>query len=328
MTDRTFRSFAVAWNECQNSFKPEHLFVEKAVDFLLTKSDWLTKPSAAKELADIVRDRVKKKKKADREEKEELARAAKAKAKAKASKKKKVTKPAKAKAKTTKVKDREAIDLTNLEPDNSNQEPSAEKSEPMKTDEDESDDEGTGQTPVNNGGFTDKYTWTQTLSEVDVRLEVPKLSSRSFVVVFKQKHLKVGIKGEDLIIDAELHAKIDPDESMWSMSEEVGFDGKVMTLNLVKKEGMCWWPKVCEGDPEINTKKIEPENSNLNDLDGDTRKVVEKMMFDQRQKAAGKPTSKEIEQQAMLKKFMAAHPEMDFSKCKMPGGGMGGFNMG
>jgi len=323
MTDRTFRSFAVAWNECQNSFKPEYLFVEKAVDFLLTKGDWLTKPSAAKELADIVKDRVKKKKRAEKEEKEELARAAEAKAKAKAPKKKKVTKPAK--AKTTKVKDREAIDLTNLEPDNSKQEPSA---EPMKTDEDESDDEGTGQTPVNNGGFTDKYTWTQSLSEVDVRLEVPKLSSRSFIVQFKSKHLKVGIKGEALIIDAELHAKIDPDESMWSMSEEAGIEGKVMTLNLVKKEGMCWWPKVCEGDPEINTKKIEPENSNLNDLDGDTRKVVEKMMFDQRQKAAGKPTSKEIEQQAMLKKFMAAHPEMDFSKCKMPGGGMGGFNMG
>jgi len=320
MKDRVFRSFAVAWNECQNSFKPEHLFVERAVDFLLTKNDWLTKPSSAKELADIVKDRVTKKKKADREEKEELARA-KAKTKAKAAKKKKETKPA-----TTKIKKREAIDLTNLEPDNSNQEPSSEKPEVGKTSEDGSDDEGTGQTPLNNGGFTDKYTWVQTLSEVDVRLEVPKLPSKSFVVEFKPKHLKVGIKGEEPIINAELHAIIDPDESMWSMSSEAGVDGKVMTVNLVKKEGMCWWSKVCVGDPEINTKKIEPENSNLNDLDGDTRKVVEKMMFDQRQKAAGKPTSKEIEQQAMLKKFMSAHPEMDFSKCKMPGSG-GGFNM-
>ena len=78
MTDRTFRSFAVAWNECQNSFKPEHMFVEKAVDFLLTKSDWLTKPNAAKELADLVKNRIKKKLKADREEKEELAKKAKA----------------------------------------------------------------------------------------------------------------------------------------------------------------------------------------------------------------------------------------------------------
>jgi len=119
-----------------------------------------------------------------------------------------------------------------------------------------------------------------------------------------------------------MHSKVKPDDSMWTL-----LDGKTVQISMEKLDAMKWWSTVMEGDAEINTRKIVPENSKLSDLDGETRQTVEKMMHDQRQKAAGLPTSDQQKQHDLLEKFKAAHPEMDFSKAKINYGGSDGFNM-
>mmetsp|Transcript_155576 Transcript_155576/g.270689 ORF Transcript_155576/g.270689 Transcript_155576/m.270689 type:complete len:338 (-) Transcript_155576:128-1141(-) len=180
--------------------------------------------------------------------------------------------------------------------------------------------------PLGNGGKTDKYTWTQTLSALEVYVDVrPGVKAKQIICDIGGETMKVGIKGEEMILSGKLHSKVKPDDCTWVLQ-----DNKVVQITLEKFDNMKWWSCVMQGDPGIDTKKIVPENSKLSDLDGETRMTVEKMMYDQRQKAAGKPTSDQEKQHDLLEKFKAAHPEMDFSKAKINygGGGGGGFNFG
>ena len=55
-------------------------------------------------------------------------------------------------------------------------------------------------------------------------------------------------------------------------------DQNTISILLTKHDQMDWWKSLVKGDPEIDTQKVEPENSKLSDLDSETRQTVEKMM--------------------------------------------------
>jgi hypothetical protein len=102
-------------------------------------------------------------------------------------------------------------------------------------------------------------------------------------------------------LQGDLPHEIHVDESTWTLTTSPS-GTKALELHLDKVNKMEWWAHVVTSAPKIDVTKIQPENSKLGDLDGETRGMVEKMMYDQRQKEMGKPTSDEEKKQDMLKK--------------------------
>ena len=210
------------------------------------------------------------------------------------------------------------------------------------------------------------YRWTQELDHVEVTVPVPAgTKGRDLSILLHKRSIKVGLKGQHPILEVspnpipiptpsrhvasshptvhrppstvhrpptstvhlpqgQLPKEIKEEDSTWTVE-----DSQRVVVHLEKLNKNEWWPHVLTHHPKIDTRKIVPHNSKLSDLDAETRAMVEKMMFDNRQKALGKPTSDQIQQQEVRSppikhRIMASNPVLTLShnsssqNCRLP----------
>lgn len=167
------------------------------------------------------------------------------------------------------------------------------------------------------GADKEKYSWGQMdIKEITITVPVPSnIRGRDIDIKYDNNHLYCAIKGQEPIINSDFYQPIKSDTFVWTL-EEVR-DKKVLVMTFEKGNNSTWWESVEKNDTvKVDTRKVQPEASRISDIeDPELKAQVEKMMFDTRQKAMGKPTSDILQKAPQIEQFMAQHPELDFSKA-------------
>merc|ERR1711879_118940 len=131
----------------------------------------------------------------------------------------------------------------------------------------------------------DGYTWTQTVSEVQVKIPVGKtIRGRDVQCTITSSRLKVGLKNAAPVLDGELCMGINSEDSLWALEDSEKGDGKVIFITLQKRKAHDTWTSVIKGK---------------NELDALTQEEMKKKM--------------------MLEKFQNEHAGFDFSGAEFSG---------
>ena len=147
-----------------------------------------------------------------------------------------------------------------------------------------------------NGGRTERYIWSQSVTEVTVQVNLrPETTKKSLKVSLESNHISVSYVGGEIIVEGKLFDRIKATDSMWTIE-----DGNTLVITMEKAQENIW-KTVVVGDEEIDTTKVD-NSKKLEEFDGETQAALKKVMYEQDRKNKGLPTTDEEKQLEMLKK--------------------------
>lgn len=175
-----------------------------------------------------------------------------------------------------------------------------------------------------NGARRDRYAWSQTIGELDVRVFVGRdvLKGNQVQVIFSRHHLVVRAKTSDggwtALVDGELPFDINRENSIWTLVPrehvhvrvlllsdsclrrrlmlDLSVDASVFSaltqIQLAKMQER-WWDRLFVNEPAIDTHAIDCSRP-MEELQPDAQATCERLLFDERQKQLGLPTSQQL----------------------------------
>ncbi|ODN01174.1 NudC domain-containing protein 3 [Orchesella cincta] len=148
-----------------------------------------------------------------------------------------------------------------------------------------------------NGNQSDKYSWSQSIKELDVHVVVDKTvkTKRDVKVEILTKSIRITTTSNNEVVDWILSDPIIKDESYWSL-----YPGETVFLSLQKVKEK-WWDHLFEGEEPIDRNKIEAVRP-MEELADDEQAKIHELVFNQEQKLKGLPTSDETKLHEVMKK--------------------------
>jgi hypothetical protein len=150
-----------------------------------------------------------------------------------------------------------------------------------------------------NGSKTDNYVWSQTMTDVDIRIPVPeRTAGKAIRVDIKNDSLKVELMKPErkVVLNGRLLYKVKVEESMWSLDK----DSCAVHINLEKNKEMMW-KSVFEGEEGIDLTKVDTTRD-ISEFDAEAQAAIQKVTYDHHMKMLGKPTSDQQKAHDILKK--------------------------
>ncbi|KAA0189868.1 NudC domain-containing protein 3 [Fasciolopsis buskii] len=150
-----------------------------------------------------------------------------------------------------------------------------------------------------NGARCDRYTWSQTIKDIDIKVKVPSSvkTAKDLKVVIERKNIRIMIRkegGEPTYFDGTLCWDIHKDEAMWTLHPKENHIH--FCLDKVQER---WWEAAFEGEDKINTRKIDCSRP-MHELDEEAQAKIQQLLYDEQCKRRGLPTSEQQKVQKML----------------------------
>ena len=159
-----------------------------------------------------------------------------------------------------------------------------------------------------NGSQTEKYTWSQTMTDIDVRAPIPDgITAKDLRVEITKDRLKVELLKPErkvrwlpacvywivtvlllqTLMDGQLLHRVKVEESMWSVDKA----SRHIYINLEKQKDIMW-KSVFEGEEGIDLTKVDTTRD-ISEFDQEAQAAIQRVTFDHQMKMLGKPTSSE-----------------------------------